>query len=227
MANKVNTQDAAVAEVVSKTESFFETNGKKIVIALVAVVVLVAAGYAYKKLVVDRNAERAAELIVDAQYRFDGENPDYELALNGDEAGAGFLDVIEQYGSTPAGNLARHYAGICYLHMGDLEQAEKYLSAYKAADGIPAAIINAQNLGLRGDIAVEKGEYEAAVKLYNKAVSVSDNAYTAPLFLYKAGLAYNALGNEAKARECFEAVAEKYPSSVEARNAEKMLGSIE
>ena len=56
----------------------------------------------------------AAALIAEAQNRFEQETPDYELALLGDDSGAGFLEVIERYGATPAGNLAKHYAGICY-----------------------------------------------------------------------------------------------------------------
>ena len=159
MAKIQNQQEAAVAEAVSKTEQFFQENGKKVVIAVVAIVVVAVAGYLYKSLVIDANAEKASELIIEAQDRFGVQNPDFALALNGDENGAGFLDVVEQYGSTAAGNLAKHYAGICYLRLGDLENAEKYLSMYKSVNELGAEVVNAQNLGLRGDIAVEKGEY--------------------------------------------------------------------
>ena len=224
--NAVNTQDAAVADAVSRTELFFENNGRKVVLAVVAAVLIVVCGYAYKKLVVDRNAERASELIVEAQYRFDGENPDYALALNGDDNGAGFLDVAEQYGSTPAGNLAKHYAGVCYLKLGDSGNAEKYLSAYKPVDGIPGAVINAQNIGLRGDIAVDRGDYAGAAALFAKAAAVSENNFTAPLYLYKQGLALIAADRKADALECFEEIEAKYPSSIEARDAEKLIGSI-
>ena len=159
-------------------------------------------------------------------HRFAGENPDFALALNGDENGAGFLDVAEQYGSTAAGNIANHYAGICYLRLGDLENAEKYLAQYDAVDELAGEVVNAQNLGLRGDIAVEKGEYEAAVALYKKAVAASKNIYTAPLYLYKQILAYAALGNKAEAQKCFEALQANYPMAVEVRDAEKVLGSF-
>lgn len=225
--NEANVQEAAVAEAVGRTETFFENNGKKVVIALVVLVLLVAAGYAYKMLVIDRNAERAADLIVEAQYNFEGENPDYALALNGDDNVAGFLNVIEQYGSTPAGNLAKHYAGVCYLRLGDKENAAKYLAKYKEVAGIPAAIINAQNLGLRGDIAADNGDYVEAVKLYKKAVDASDNEFTAPLFLYKEGLALLAADKKDDAVKCFERISAEYPVSVEAREAEKVLGSME
>ena len=226
MAKIQNQQEAAVAEAVSKTEQFFQENGKKVVIAVVAIVVVAVAGYLYKSLVIDANAEKASELIIEAQDRFGVQNPDFALALNGDENGAGFLDVVEQYGATAAGNLAKHYAGICYLRLGDLENAEKYLSMYKSVNELGAEVVNAQNLGLRGDIAVEKGEYEAAVALYKKAVAASENVYTAPLFLYKQLLAYVALGNKAEAQKCYDTLQAQYPMSVEAREAEKVMGTL-
>lgn len=226
MAKIQNQQEAAVAEAVSKTEQFFQENGKKVVIAVVAIVVVAVAGYLYKSLVIDANAEKASELIIEAQDRFGVQNPDFALALNGDENGAGFLDVVEQYGSTAAGNLAKHYAGICYLRLGDLENAEKYLSMYKSVNELGAEVVNAQNLGLRGDIAVERGKYEAAVALYKKAVAASENVYTAPLFLYKQLLAYVALGNKAEAQKCYDTLQAQYPMSVEAREAEKVMGTL-
>lgn len=219
-------QEQAVAEAVSKTEAFFEQNGKKFLLALVVIIMLIAGGYAYKKLVIDRNAERASELIVEAQERFGVENPDFALALNGDEQGAGFLDVIEQYGSTAAGNLAKHYAGVCYLRLGDLENAAKYLAQYSEVDGLPGAILNAQNLGLRGDVAVENGDYEGAIALYKKAVAASDNELTAPLFLYKQIVAYVALGNKEEAQKCLDTLTTKYPTAAEVRFAEELLGTL-
>ena len=221
-----NQEEIVVAEAVSKTEKFFEENGKKVVIAIVALLLLVAGGYAYKYLVMDKNEVAAAELIVAAQDNFAGETPNYDLALNGNETGAGFLAVAEQYGQTKAGNLAKHYAGICYLHLGDLEKAAEYLAKYKAVRGLAAEVVNAQNLGLQGDVAVEQGNYEKAAKLFAKAVKVSDNNYTAPLYLYKEGLALAAAGKAEAAKACYKTITEKYPSSVEAREAEKVLGTF-
>lgn len=226
MAKIENQQEAMVAEAVSKTEAFFQENGKKVMLSLLAVVILVVGGYLYKSVIVDGNAEKASELIIEAQDRFGVANPDFALALNGDENGAGFLDVLEKYGSTPAGNLAKHYAGICYLRLGDLDNAEKYLAMYDAVDELTAEVVNAQNLGLRGDIAVEKGNYEAAVALYKKAVAASENIYTAPLYLYKQVLVYATLGNAAEAEKCYQTLQAQYPMAVETRDAEKVLGTL-
>ena len=226
MAKIENQQEAMVAEAVSKTEAFFQENGKKVMLSLLAVVILVVGGHLYKSVIVDGNAEKASELIIEAQDRFGVANPDFALALNGDENGAGFLDVLEKYGSTPAGNLAKHYAGICYLRLGDLDNAEKYLAMYDAVDELTAEVVNAQNLGLRGDIAVEKGNYEAAVALYKKAVAASENIYTAPLYLYKQVLVYATLGNAAEAEKCYQTLQAQYPMAVETRDAEKVLGTL-
>ena len=131
---------------------------------------------------------------------------------------------IDQYGSTPSGNLAKHYAGICYLRTGDLENAAAYLAKFSPVKGIPGALINAQNYGLQGDVAVEQQNYAAAVKFYEKAVAAADNNMTAPMYLRKAGLAEQAQGNTEKAAAYYERILTSYPASMEAREAEKLLG---
>ena len=225
MTKKVqNQEEVIVAEAVSKTEKFFEENGKKVIIILAALIIVIAGVVGYKFLVVDKNEAAAAELIANAQEHLNGETPNYELALNGDEKGAGFLDVIEQYGSTKAGNTANHYAGACYLHLGDLENAAKYLKAYDAVGGsVEAEIIDAQNLGLQGDVAVELKNYEEAAKLFGKAAKASENAYTTPLYLYKKALALEAAGKVEEAKACCKTLIEKYPNSEQKNAAEKML----
>ena len=216
----------SLGEAMNRTELFFEKNGRKLTYVFLGLLVLAALVYGYRALIVAPRAEKAAEMIAEAQSRFEAENPDFELALQGDANGAGFLDVIEQYGSTPSGNLARHYAGICYLKEGDLKNAAAYLAKYTPVKGIPGSVVNAQNYGLQGDIAVDEGNYKEAVRFFEKAVEAADNNATAPIFLMKAGRAYKALGDTAKAKECFERIATAYPSSFEARDIEKYINSL-
>lgn len=229
MANKKNVPveeqiDQEIGAAIDKTQDFFDKNGKVITYVLIAIVAVVAAIFGYQKFVKEPRAEKAAAAMYMAQFRFEGENADYELALNGDEEGAGFLDVIEQYGSTPAGNLAAQYAGICYMKLGDWDNAEKYLAMYKATKGVPNALVNAENLGLQGDVQVQKGDYKKAAALFVKAAELSDNSFTAPLYLKKAAQAYEAAGDNAAAVAAYKRIANEYASSLEARDAEKYLG---
>ena len=212
---KQNEQEA-LGTAMNKTEMFFEKNSKSMIIALLALFVLAAAIFGYRQLISQPRERKAAEMIAQAQYRFESTTPEYQLALEGDANGPGFLDVIDQYGSTRAGNLAKHYAGICYLRLGDLDNAATYLAKYKPAKGIPAEIVNAQNIGLQGDIAVEKGDYAAAIK-----------NLTAPMYLRKAALAANAMGNKEQALGFAQRIQNEFPASAEAQNAEKLMGTIQ
>jgi len=208
----------SLGEAMNRTELFFEKNGRKLTYVFLGLLVLAALVYGYRALIVAPRVEKAAEMIAEAQSRFEAENPDFELALQGDANGAGFLDVIEQYGSTPSGNLARHYAGICYLRTGDLENAAACLAKYSPVKGLPGALVNAQNYGLQGDVAVERQDYA-------KAVKAADNNLTAPMYLRKAGLAAQAQGDAAAAAGFYQQILDTYPASMEAREAEKLLGS--
>lgn len=226
MAKQQVAEPEALGEAMNKTELFFEQNGRKMTYVFLGLLVAAALIFGYRALISQPRAEKAAEMIAEAQYRFEAENPDFELALSGDANGAGFLDVIDKYGSTASGNLARHYAGICYLRLGDLDQAARYLSQYSSVKGLPGALVNAQNLGLQGDVAVERQDYAAAVKFYEKAVEAADNNMTAPMYLRKAGLAAQAMGDTQRAAAYYERIRNSYPSSTEAREADKLLGGV-
>lgn len=225
--NAANSTEESIGIAMSRTELFFEKNGKALTLGLIVLVLLGGLWVGYRNLVSKPRHEKAAELLAQAQNKFEADDADYTVALNGDDNGAGFLEVIERYGSTPAGNLAKHYAGICYLRLGDLDNAAAYLAKYKPAKGIPAQIVNAQNIGLQGDIAVEKGDYAAAIKLFEKAAKVSDNNLTAPMYLRKAALAANALGNKEQALGFAQRIQNEFPASAEAQNAEKLMGTIQ
>lgn len=224
MAKEVMTpQEEALAQAQSQAENFFEKNSKMVVAAIVAIFAIAIVVFGYKKLVSEPRMNKAQEMLYEAQYLFEEATPDYSLALNGDESTPGFAEVAEQYGNTPAGNLANMYAAACALRLGDFDSAEKYINSYKNVKGIPGEMVNAMAEGIKGDIAVEKEEYAKAASLFEKAAKISDNNFTAPLYLRKAALAHSATGNEAKAQECYKTISEKYPSSVESRDAQKQL----
>lgn len=226
MANQQTAGRESLGEAMNRTEFFLEKHGRTMSYLILALFVVAALVFGYRALVVAPRAEKAAALIAEAQNRFEQETPDYELALLGDDSGAGFLEVIERYGATPAGNLAKHYAGICYLHMGDLENAAAYLAKFSPVKGLPGQIINAQNLGLQGEVAVEQQAYAKAAKLFAKAAKASDNNLTAPLYLYKQALAEQAAGNRTQAAALCERILTDYPMSMEASQAEKLLGGV-
>lgn len=223
MAKEVVTpQDEMLAAAQTQGENFFEKNSKMVVVAIVVIFALAAAVFGYKKVIVEPRMNKAQEMLFEAQYKFESQNADFALALNGDDNTPGFAQVVEQYGNTPAGNLARMYAAACSLRLGELEQAQSYINSYKNVKGVPGEIINAMAAGIKGDIAVEKGDNAGAAKLFEQAAKVSENDFTTPMYLRKAALAYKAMGETAKAEALFKTINEQYPSSYDVRDAQKL-----
>ena len=218
MSKKVNNQQEDFAtETTSKIEKFFAKHGIKVVIAL-AVVLVGVGGWFIWDYIQNKKEMAAKEAIWTKQANLSVETPDNQLVIDG------FLSIVKNHEGTKAANIANHYLGIQYLRIGDLENANKYLKAYEAVEGsIYAEIINAQNIGLQGDVAVEQGDYAAAAQLFQKAVSASGNSFTAPYYLYKQALALEATGDVEGAKACYKTISEKYPESVEFTKAEDRL----
>ena len=224
MAKEVVTpQDEMLASAQTQGENFFEKNSKMVVVAIVVIFALAAAIFGYKKVIVEPRMTKAQEMLFEAQYQFESQNADFALALNGNENTPGFAQVVEQYGNTPAGNLARMYAAACSLRLGEFAQAQSYINSFKNVKGVPGEIINAMAAGIKGDIAVENGDNAAAAKLFEQAAKVSENDFTTPMYLRKAALAYAAMGNDAKATELMKVINEQYPASYDAREAMKLV----
>lgn len=227
MSKKVSPEidpEVQIEEALSKTEVFLQENGKKLLIALCAVVVVIGGYFGYEQLVKAPKSEKAIAAIYGAEFAF--ADTMWEEALAGTDSYAGFLEVADKYSSTTAGNIANHYAGICYIRLEKYNEAIAYLSKYKDVKGKEAGMVNAQNKGLIGDAYSQLKDYNKAITFYEKALSLSDNTLTSPHFLMKAAGIYEELGNNAKALECYETIKTKYFSSVEAMDIDKYIGRL-
>ncbi len=214
-----------IQNALGKTEQFIENNSKTLITALVVVIVLVGGFFGYKHLIASPRTEKALAAMYVAEQTFN--DGDYQKALDGDGVNAGFLEIIDQFGSTPQGNLAKHYAGICYFKAGNWEQAISYLKKYKATKGSPNVIVNAQNSGLIGDALVQSGDVAGSIAYYEKAVSTGSNILVTPYYLKKLGLAYEQLGKKDEAKKAYERIFYEFPSSLEANDALKFIGALE
>lgn len=222
------TQDPeqVIEQGLGRFELFIERNGKAMLIALGVIIVLVGGYFSYKYLYLAPRADKASAAMFEAQNQF--ERDSFALALNGNASFDGFLTIADQYGNTPQGNIAKHYAGLCYLYMGEYQQAIDAFKSYKAVkDNAAGTLIAAQNLGLTGDAYVELGQLDEGVKYYERAAAFSDNIGTAPVYLKKAGLANEKLGNLRKALDQYTTIRNDYPRSMQARDIEKFIARVQ
>ena len=134
-----------------------------------------------------------------------------------------FLNIIEDYGITDAGNLANYYAGVCYLKQGKYEVARLYLEDFSSND----LLVQARAYSLIGDTYMEEKKYEDAASYYNKAANYKPNKYFSPAYLMKEALAYEKLNQNDKAKEAYEKIITQYWESGEYQNARKFKARLE
>ncbi|MBP5643153.1 MAG: tetratricopeptide repeat protein [Bacteroidales bacterium] len=210
-----------IESTLGKTEMFVENNKKTITIAVIAVVVVVLAIFGIKKFVMEPREEAAEKAMFHAEQLFRAD--DYATALNGDGNFDGFLEVINEYGGTKSGNLAKCYAGLCYLNMGEFENAIKYLKEFKGKDQFMKPLA----MGAMGDAYLELDNVAEAASCYEKAAKDTKNITTAPMFLMKAGYTYEMLENYNKALEMYTIIRDEYPTSTEGFHVLKNIAYVE
>jgi len=216
MDKKVSGED--VGEFVSRAEEFIETNKKNITYGIIAIAVVIGAFVAWQHVYMAPKTKNAEIAIFKGEHYFMRDSFNLALYGNGFDYD-GFEYIIEQYGGTKSGNLAKAYAGICYFKLGDMDNAIKYLKSFKTKeDNIAPAII-----GLIGDCYIESGDIPQGISYFEKAASKANNDLLSPVYLKKAGIAYEFLKDYKNAIKSYTAIKDKHAASMEAMDIDKYI----
>lgn len=208
-------------EAIGNTLNFWEKHSKIVFISAAVIVLAVVCFFLVKKFYVEPRNERAADEMYAAQYYF--EHSDMEKALNGDGKHLGFLQIIDEFGSTKSGNLANYYIGIIYLNQGKYAEAIGCFKKFSSND----MFLDAQSQALTGDAYWELKDVGSAIKYYEKAVKNNPNELTTPFTLLKLGMAYESTDAYAKALKAYKRIKEEFPRSGEAREIDKYISRME
>ena len=213
MANQNSQQGAPVAEeqTLNQSEAFFLKYKKAIIAAVVALVAIIAGVVLYQTYVSGPNEQKASTMLAKGQQYFMA--GDYQKALNGDSASyKGFLNVVNEYGSTKAGNLANLYVGLCYANLDKWKEAAQYIEKFSGADDdmvSPAAI------GALGNVYAHLNQLDKAVTTLKKAAESADNNSLSPTFLIQAGEILESQGKKDEALKLYQQVKDKYFNSMQ------------
>lgn len=205
-----------MGEVISNAEFFIEKNQKKLIVVIIAVLVIVLAFFGLRKMSQNRNEKANAEMFAAEQWFA---QDDFKTALDGNAQHAGFVEIAKHYAHTKSGQRAKYCAGICCLRLGKYNDAINYLKSYKGKD----TFTKVEAVICQGDAELELGHNDAAIKHYEKAVSMEDNFVTTPAALFKAGMVYVMENNGKKAEECFQKIKTNYPESTEYTTIDKYI----
>ena len=212
-------------EGAGRTEEWVARNQKYIfiIIGLAAAVIL---GYlAYEEFIQEPKEAEAANEMFQAQQYFDQaletQNDSlYNLALTGGQGKFGFEDIIDNYGGTKAGNLARYYAGMAYLNTNQYQKASDNLDEFESDDQIIAPLAK----GGIGDAFMQLDQPEDALGYYEEAATMRTNSFTTPKFLLKAAVVAIQLGDGDAAEDYLTRIKNEFPESAEANKVAVYLG---
>ncbi len=218
-ANVFNTLD----EGSSQTQQWIERNQNKILGLVVIISIVVISVFAYSKLIKEPTENDAFNKMYFAQKKFDeavliNNDSVYNIALNGDVLNMGMLQIIDEFSGTDAANLAHYYSGMMYLKMNDYPNSIKYLSGFVSDD----ILLGSLATGSIGDAFAELNQFDDAFDYYVRA-SKSNNNFSSPIYLFKAGLIAMRLNKFNKAEEYFSIIKQDYPNSTEAKNIDAFI----
>jgi len=223
MAKKIDKTEeriVAVEEAFSKTEQFIERNQKIILIVVGAMILVVLGYFGFKRLYVAPREKEAQTQMFMAEKYFEMDS--LTKALKGDGNYLGFLDIIDQYKFTKSANLSHYYAGICYLKKGEFQNAIDQLSDFSTGDELVAPMA----IGATGDAYMELNNTGKAIDYYLKAADKRKNELTSPLFLMKAGMAYELEGKNDQALITYTRIKTEFPKSNEGRDIDKYIARV-
>ena len=219
--NKTEDQFAQIEETLSKTEQYIEKNQKNLIRIIGAIVAAIALFLGFQNFVIAPMEQDAQTDIFMAELYFQKDS--FNLALNGDGQYLGFVDIIDEYSWTKAGELAKYYAGLSYLNIGDFENAIEYLDDFSSDD----IILSSLALGCIGDAYMELNDTENAISYYEDAASYTDNEFTTPRYMLKQAMIHESNGDYADALALYKGIEEDYKSSREGNGIEKYIARAE
>ena len=220
VSKRTEAREDKLATLFDRSLFFYEENKSLVfgaVGALVAVI-LVIFGFMYYQ---NQQQDNAASQMTEATALY--ENGNYRAALDGDNGAPGLLEIVDRFGSTKAGNLARFYAGDALFQLGEYEEALEYFQDYdKDNDAIGAA-------AYAGEAAVHEsmGDFARAAERFEEAAEQFENEFTSARYLQQAGRNYVMAGEFAEARAVYEDIKDRYPTSQIASEIDFYLAQLE
>lgn len=216
----------ALKEKVLGVEHWIEANPKIVIGAVVAILLIVGGYFGYQYYVDNQNSQAQKEMFQAVRYfekYIESGHDSLNIALKGDGNNLGFIDIVDGYGMSKAGNLANFYAGSIYMRQSKYKLGRLYLEDFSSDD----LLVQARAFSLIGDSYMEENDFGNAANFYNKAANFKPNKFFSPVYLMKEALAYEKLNQNAKAIQVYQKIVDEYWESSEIQNAKKYKARLE
>jgi tetratricopeptide (TPR) repeat protein len=210
-----------VAEVTHEAQHWLEEYKKPLLYGAIALVAIIGASLAWKNYQAG-NQTKAVQAMWKAEQMF--EQDSFTVALTNPGGGyEGFLGIISKYGRTPAGNMAKYYAGVSYLQLGKFDEAIKYLDDFSPSGTVSPTMKN----GALADAYSEKQDFAKALKYYKAAASDGGVDDLKALYLKRFAMLSEKQGDVSAALSAYTEIKEKYSTTADGRDIDKYIARAE
>lgn len=200
-------QDKLV-ELYYKSQNFFEENKNKIFMYAGAVAVVIIAIILFTNYRSGQNEEAGTHLAKVMDLYDMGA---YLEAVEGvqNKNIIGLKKIVQDYGSTENGEIAKIYLANSYAGLGKTDDALKYYEDYSGS----IDIFQAAALAGRAGIKSAEGNYKEAAELYLKASRVSKTNVSNPDYLLQASINFIEAGDKEEAKNILQTIKTDYKTS--------------
>ena len=196
---------------VVRFQNFIENNRKLVVSVSVGIVAITVLFFIIKSWAEKKSEENVKMASVALNRILEYYNKsDYMKSLYGDSTKLirgqkviGLIAIIDEYGSTAQGDIAKLYAGNCYLGLQKSKDAVNYFDEASDAESKVVRMGAKAGLGAANEMA---GNYKQAAEDYEKAAELSDNDDVRFRYVYFSGLCYEKIGDKKTAEQKFRQI---------------------
>lgn len=148
----------------------------------------------------------------------------YTAAITGkpEQGIIGLKAIVDNYGSTEAGEVARFYLANSYFNLGQYDEA---LGVFEDFGGADPLLRSSAVAGIAGCYEA-KQEYAKAAPQFEKAASAFATGANVPEYLNSAARCYGRAGEKEKAVSLLKQLKKDYPQSPFAREADRFISQF-
>jgi TolA-binding protein len=213
-------EDALITSYVKAT-TFYEEHKKNISIGITVLVVAVFVVVVYMKNRADNNEKALTQLGTIFQMYDAGQ---YQAAIDGvpEKNIPGLKSIVENYGNSRAGDLARFYLANAYFNAGHFDEA---LTNFEDCSP-PGELLEVSRLAGIAACYEAKGDHRKAAEAFEKAATKHGKDVNAAENLNNAARNYGQAGEKEKAIELYKRIKKNYPTTTFAREADRFITQL-
>ena len=218
-------QDTLISGYVEIT-SYYEKYKKQINQALLGLVLISIVTVVYVNNRRSNNEKASSELskIMSIYDNAVNDFTQYQTAINGPADGhiMGLKAIVDNYGNSDAGELARFYLANAYFNSGKIEEALTQFDKFSSDD----KLLRASAFAGMASCYEAKKEFGKAASYYEKASNLISNTINTPSYLHHAGRCYGLAGEKEKAVSLYKRLKKEFPNSSFGRDADRYIAQF-